>query len=255
MRNRSASLPDSVPDSPESVQLPRFRSNIPSRQNRRLVGRDAELAEILTRLGPTSNSAALVLHGSPGVGKSELAREFGRRHRSAYPGGTFVIDGSSGSLFADFAAIGKNILGLNFLADTSLPDQGGRTFYALQAPVLLIYDNVRSPQSISPWLTPADMAGHILITTVVENWEPGWSSLEVKPLSQEQSLELIEELAGRDIATRYGQELANLAGGLPVQICPPAAVLAYEQRRGHLDSAVLTLSAEAVKTFLGELYT
>ena len=248
----SSPLPAPIAPPTEPERLPKFRSNIPSRQNLRLVGRDTELHEIVRRLGPTSNSSVLVLHGTPGVGKSELAREFGRRYRERYPGGTFTLDASSGAPFLDLAGIGKNILGLDFPSDFSLHDQGQRTFYALQAvPTLLIYDNAPSLDSDSPWLPRTGMFCNVLITSVVENWGPGWDSFEIKPLPHAESLKLIAELAGREVTQQYGEELASLAGGLPVQLCPAAATLAYAQRRGHLESARLTLTSEAAESFSG----
>ena len=45
--------------------------------------------------------------------------------------------------------------------------------------------------------------------------------------------------------------LARLAGGLPVQLSPAAATLAYEARRGRLDSVRLTLTHETHKSFFG----
>ena len=135
-----------------------------------------------------------------------------------------------------------------------LPDQGQQTFYTLgAAPALLIYDNVTSVESVEGWLPRSDMACHVLITTVMERWDRGWLSLEVRPLSHGSSLALIQELAGREIAGRYGEELATLAGGLPLQICPAAATLAHEERRGRLNSARLVLTREAGESF-GAVY-
>jgi len=45
----------------------------------------------------------------------------------------------------------------------------------------------------------------------------------------------------------YGREVA--ASGLPVQICPVAAMLVKEQKRGRLDSANLGLADDAEKSF------
>src|SRR4051794_2188688 len=55
---------------------PQFRSNIPARYNLPFVGRDALLDEMRGVFADTSAEVALVLHGQPGVGKSELAREY-----------------------------------------------------------------------------------------------------------------------------------------------------------------------------------
>ncbi len=240
-----------IPAKPsEPTALPRFRSNVPSRRDLPFVGREPLIAEIQAALGEPTRERVLVFHGPPGVGKSELAREYARRQRDLYPGGTFIIDAGSGAMPVDLARIGLNVLDLEFPPDLSLQDQCMQTLLALgAAPVLLIYDNARSPDSVQPWLPPAGMPCHVLITTVLDRWGPGWSTLEVEALNSKTSVELIEQLAGHEVAARHGQALAELAGGLPVQICPAAATLAYEARRGRLDSVRLEMAPQARESF------
>ena len=234
----------------DAAPLPRFRSNIPSRLNKPFVGRDELIVEIQKNLDDPAQERALVLHGQPGVGKSELARECARRQRDRYPGGTFFVDFSAGAPPIDLATIGKNVLGLNFPRDLGLPDQCQQVLLALgSTPSLVIYDNVCSMDAVTPWLPPAGMPCHVLITTIMDWCEPGWSCLIVEPLTEDASLQLVKEIGGSEIAEKYGKEVA--AGGLPVQILPLTAMLAKEQRRGRLDSARLILTSEAEKSFRG----
>src|ERR1700724_3502801 len=79
------------PQPPE--QLPRFRSNVQAHRNP-LVGRNELLRKIDDHFTSTAHGL-LVLHGPPGVGKSELAREFARRQGGHYSGGTFEINVAS----------------------------------------------------------------------------------------------------------------------------------------------------------------
>lgn len=229
--------------------LPRFRSNIPSRRNLPIVGREKDLEDILKVLSKPEKESVLVLHGHSGAGKSELAKEYARRNGDRYPGGTFLLDATAGALDVDFARIGKTVLGLNFPPDLSLPEQGQQTFYSLgSVPTLLIYDNVGSVGGVNPWLPTARTACHVLITSVIDSWD-GWLSHDVKPLKHEESVLLIKELGGSEVAEKYGEQLAALAGGLPIQICPAAITLAHEQRRGRLASAKISLVPEADESF------
>ena len=229
---------------------PRFRSNIGSRGNRPFVGRDDLLARIASTLGDTVSNSVVILHGQPGVGKSELALEFARRNGDPYSGGRFWVDASTDAVDIGLANIGKNILNLQFPSDLPLNDQGQQTFHSLgAAPVLLIYDNVVSFERLERWLPLSGMSCQVLITTLLESQNSAWPCIQVDPLSPEQSQELILKLTGTEFAARYGKGIAAHAGGLPVQIVPATTTLAYEVRRGRKPMPGSGLAREAGTSF------
>jgi hypothetical protein len=232
-----------------------FQSNIPARRHLPFVGREKLLDSIHELLGDPSQDNVIVLRGPAGVGKSELAREYARRHCDQYPGGTFFINGRKDAVVSDLAQIGRTWLCLDFPHDFRLEDQALRTLRTLgEAQSLLLFDNVLAEDAIRPWLAPSGMPCHAVITSVVDCWDVGWMVMPIEPLSEAASLELIERIAGRELAARYGQRLARLAGGLPVQIVPASSIMRREARRGRIDSISLTLTQEAAQSFLG-VYT
>jgi tetratricopeptide (TPR) repeat protein len=212
-----------------TLQASRLLSNVQNLRHN-LIGRNVVLQRICEELGSVPEKNVLVLHGVPGVGKSELAREVARRLHRRYPGGTFEIDFKLGPALP-LAEIGRRNLGLTFAPDLKPADQAQQTVGALFADrTLLIYDNVTDPEVLRSWLPPHGAQCHILITSFLEKWD-GWWATEVEPLSAQDSVLLVENLAGREIAGNLGKQLARTAGGLPVELCPAAVALAREYRR------------------------
>ena len=169
--------------------------------------------------GDRSREAVVVLHGQPGVGKSELAREFARRQGDTYPGGRFIVEAGKQALAVDLARIGSTLLGLDMPAGMPLEDQGQRTLSALGAePTLLIYDNVQAKDAVLPWLPPAGMPCHVLMTTTLDRWDAGWLvAWRCRRFRRPNRSTWSSASRAARWRTRYGARLAELAGGLPVQ--------------------------------------
>jgi AAA ATPase domain len=144
-----------------------FRSNIPSRRNLPFVGREGVLESIRAALADPSSGRVVVLHGPPGVGKSELAREYARRNCETYTGGTFIVEAGRRAIVVDLARLGQTLLGLDYPPGMALEDQCLRALSALGiAPRLLIYDNVQAEDAVVPWLPPSGVPCDVLISTL-----------------------------------------------------------------------------------------
>jgi hypothetical protein len=100
-------------------------------------------------LGSNSRAAATALGGLGGVGKTELAREFGRRNQSAYAGVWWIEAGTRDGLLNGLIELGIRFNprigeGTNRekAARASLEELENR---GLEKPWLLVYDNAQDP--------------------------------------------------------------------------------------------------------------
>ncbi len=244
--------PPPLPPPPPPPSLAAPRTNIPALRKLMLVGRDGLLARVGAELGAPERDSVLVLRGAPGVGKSELAREYARRNAHRYPGGAFVVEAGGRAIAVGLAEIGRAHLDMSFPPDLPLDDQGVRVARALRAaPCLLIFDNVVAVDDILPWLPPAGTPGHTLLTTLLDSWGAVAPDLVVQPLSDADALTLVEQLAGAAIARSHGAALLRQAGGLPVQLVPASATLKKEAERGRLDVVGLSLEPSTERSFGG----
>jgi tetratricopeptide (TPR) repeat protein/predicted phosphodiesterase len=242
--------PPPPPPPPPSSSAP--RTNIPALRKLTLVGRDGLLAQVGAALGAPERDSVLVLRGAPGVGKSELAREYARRNAHRYPGGAFVVEAGGRAIAVGLAEIGRAHLDMSFPPDLPLDDQGVRVARALRAaPCLLIFDNVVAVDDILPWLPPAGTPGHTLLTSLLDSWGAVAPDLVVEPLPDVDALTLVEQLAGAEIARSHGAALLRQAGGLPVQLVPASATLKKEAERGRLDVVGLSLEPSTERSFGG----
>lgn len=77
--------------------------------------------------------------------------------------------------------------------------------------------------------------------------------MRVPPLSHMAGLELVEGIAGRDVAQAWGEALVAQAEGLPIQLCSAAAAVAYEMHRRR--TPALPPLADAASQSFGFVYS
>ncbi|MFI1364229.1 AfsR/SARP family transcriptional regulator [Streptomyces griseochromogenes] len=224
------------------------------------VGRDAELGALddvlLPQGGPHAADAGrvLLLDGPAGVGKTALAVHWANRRRDRFPDGQLYLDldgFSTGRPMHPDDALQALLMGLGAAADR-LPsrtwERGALLRTALaDRRVLLVLDNVRSPEQVRPLLPGA--AGTALITSrsrlrslVVRG---GAHRLTLDPLGPSAATALLGELLADGLGGRGGpvapevlRELGELCGGLPLAL----RILA-EQGRHRPDVTLPRLAA------------
>ena len=244
-RKRGAASPRTP--APEPIRrAARFRSNIPSRRNLPFVGRD----DLLDRIGDG--------FARPGARKRSWSSTASRAWaRASWPGssraagdGTRAAGSSSRPASrrspSTSPASARTCSTWTCRADMPLEDHASAPVRARRrADLADLRQCAGRGRRRLPWLPPAGMPCHVLMTTTLDRWDAGWMALPVPPLSPTEVGGFDRAHRGAEVAARSGRSWRQLAEGLPVQIVPASATLAYEARRGRLDAASITLTEEA----------
>lgn len=186
------------------------------------VGRASNLSSIESVLLPVTAAErkVVVLHGLGGIGKSQLAIEFAKKHRSDYTAVLWLNAKTEETLKQSFAASARRLPKKYFNQEILYGPQNEEVLGMILRDTkawldlpgnhqwLLIYDNVDNPKipdnkrqnayDIRPYFPEAHQ-GSILVTTRWKTLRIG-RLLEVAKLSKdEESILLLEQTSGRDI--------------------------------------------------------
>lgn len=226
-----------------------------------LVGREALLGAVLTRLAPRVGARAtsvgeaaraaappalVVLVGVGGVGKSALAVTAGHALADAYPDGTLFAsfdDGSSGTV-EPHIVIGRFLraLGVDGANVPSDPEARLGLYRSTVAGkrVLTVIDGATSESQVRPLLPTSPGAGAIVTSRSKLAGLVGVRRHTVPRLSAEDGLALLADIAGpeRELGddAEVLAEISSLCGHLPLALCVAGSKLATNTA---LDLAVL----------------
>jgi tetratricopeptide (TPR) repeat protein len=218
-----------------------------------VMGREDELEDLDQRMGEPGNNRRLVVHGESGVGKSELLREYGRRHEARYPAGRYWIDCRL-NLASELASLGRQCRQMAWL-EGPLEEQAIEVLQHLaKEKVLLLFDNASHEEQVQPFLPPAGQA-HVLLSSTSRDWGPPlveeWRPEGLQRLDPPTALAVFESVASKAVAEQVGERVIAELGGLPVHLLPTARTLARKARHGRLNEGQLVqLSKEGIDSFL-----
>jgi len=204
-------LPGGLMIDPPPLVHPRIRANplftgredLLEKLNVLLLGGPAKPAALLNVGGPTlgSNSAAAAkaLGGLGGVGKTELAREFGWRNQSAYAGVWWIEAETRDGLLNGLIELGARFnprvgeeKNREKAARASLEELENR---GLEKPWLLIYDNAENRAAIDGWMPRA--GAHCLIISRWRDWTGEADALDVDVFPADGAVDYLCETAAR----------------------------------------------------------
>ena len=232
-------LPDGLMIDPPPLVHPRIRLNplfagredLLAKLNALLLDGPAKPAALLNAGGPSlgSNSmaAAKALGGLGGVGKTELAREFGWRNQSAYAGVWWIEAETRDGLLNGLVELGARFnprigeeKNREHAARASLEELENR---GLAKPWLFIYDNAQDPAAIADWMPRA--GAHCLITSRWRDWTGEADALDVDVFPPEVAVDYLCAVARRSEPQDREQaaSLANELGYLPLALSHAAA--------------------------------
>ena len=211
------------------------------------TGREAELDAIADRL---QTERVVVLQGSPGLGKSRLAREYAHKHAEAYPGGIFFIP------FEQLPPVELARLlrdaDRSETRDEPIADQCRRVLRGLGSSgrTLLIYDAIADEQTLRDWLPHDGLDWHVIATSTSARWARAWSRIDVRPLHADAERALVASILGDGTADRLAARIARRAGGATVELCASAAAAYDRLCLGYsVEDVEATLARETISSF------
>jgi transcriptional regulator with XRE-family HTH domain len=215
---------------------------VPSRRNPFFTGRDQLLETIRKRFvnnGPPSFAQTQALCGLGGIGKTQIALEYAYRYRDAYQ---FVlwVRAARSTLLADFVAL-ADLLNLPE-KDQSVLVASIKRWFVSHDRWLLIFDNVDEIEPVYD-LLPAELTGHVLLTTRIYALGTFAHRVEVEKMNAEEGALLLLRRAKMDNGSSFEQinreELTNakvlvdLLDGLP---------LALDQAGAYIEETACTVT-------------
>ncbi len=180
------------------------------------------LHDSLFRDGTTILAGEVVVVGTGGLGKTQLAIEYAHRFGCAYSGGVYWVDADRG-LSTLISQVGDSA-GIDFDKKADEESQIQQIWHGLNrlpGPSLLILDNFPEGEKLQPYL-PIGGRVHTLITTRRQDLD--YPSVRLNILTTKEGIRLLDSGA-----RRFGDEAATLVerlGGLP---------LALELAKGYLN--------------------
>jgi len=199
--------------------------NIPRSGAVQFVGRDEVLEELDQQLQQNQSIAIIAaITGMGGVGKTELALQYARKHYhlNSYPGGICWLQAKQAkNLGTQIVSFARTHLNLNPPDNLDLWEQVQYCWRNWEKEkVLIILDNVEDYPAIKPYLPPAESSFSLLLTTR-QRLGVSIKCLDLEVLSPGAALELLKAIVGDERIERElepAKALCEWLGYLPLAL-------------------------------------
>jgi tetratricopeptide (TPR) repeat protein len=218
--------PDAV--TPVGTTGPRPPGSLPAvwnlpRRNAGFTGRDVMLNRLHDALHDGNRVAVKALHGMGGVGKTQLAIEYGHRFAGEYDLIWWVPSEQPGLIGDHLAALAQKLRLVT--AGTGTPEaiEALQDRLRLAGRWLLVFDNAEDRDHLDPWLP--DGPGHLVITSRNPNWTGIARAMDVDVFTRAESIGMLRTHLphlGETAAAR----LADALGDLPLALGQAVDLLA-----------------------------
>lgn len=170
---------------------------IPVPRNPLFTGREQSLQKLHTLLqqSAVALSQAFSLSGLGGIGKTQLVIEYAYRHAEDYHAIFWLNAETQESLSSSLGEIGS-ALRLPYYSEQQQLQQAVKQWLTTHRGWLLIIDNIEDPELVKP-LLPAARQGHVLYTTRLPSLGMLAQTLEIAPLSHQESLQFLRKRASQ----------------------------------------------------------
>lgn len=205
-------------------------SNVPLVPTADFTGRREELDKLRQLFDARlTGTAIVVVHGLGGVGKTQIALRYARTFAAEYDVIWWLRGEQPATLASDFADLATRLrLPGRVETDQRLAVEAVKHWLARNARWLLVFDSVREPRDIEPYLVPG-APGQLLITSRHAGWI-GMARLHVREMRRDESINLLLARSGirdrsqRDQTAAAGT-LAEALGDLPLALAQAAAFM------------------------------
>ena len=194
------------------------------------VGRQDELAELDAALASGAGVITQALTGLGGIGKSALAREYARCHRSEYNPIWWIPAEDPTEIEAGLARLARRLWPELALLPDEAASAWARTWLSVHNGWLLLLDNVTDPADVAALIADLPGGRFLLTSRATTGWHGIAAPNRLGVLSDGQSQELMQRIAGPALM-EGAERLCQMLGNLPLAIEQAAAYMQQNQVR------------------------
>ena len=217
-----AKLVEIVREVLRSFQPVRIPQNLPSNGTTTFVGRETDMTALHEQLQQRERVVIASVHGMGGIGKTELALQYGLRHLAEefYSGGICWLRARE-EVGAQIVSFSRSQSSMEPPEDLELLEQVKWCWRNWQAgEVLVVFDDVQQYTDVEPFLPPSgERRFKVVITTRLLKIAKSVQDFEIKVLDEASALNLLREIVsdGRiDQDLETAKQLCEWLGYLPL---------------------------------------